>query len=139
MRELYKQATRKNVFGKAKVERRNILTSILLCLAVTLPPPTKFTYLQHSDAYGTTHPHAARGRECYHSQITSSSDIKERSSPYPSCKLLSSSSTTINNTLHSADNSFGLFTFTCERHIFQCFRGKSAQILNIKCDILIGW
>lgn len=53
VRELYKQdATRKNVLGKAKVERRNISTSTLLCLAVALPPSTKFSYLQHSDAYG---------------------------------------------------------------------------------------
>ena len=37
---------------------------------------------------------------------------------YLSCKLFRSSSTTIINTLHDANNSFGLLTFTCKRHIF---------------------
>ena len=87
VRELYKQATKRTSSEKQRLKEETASTSILLCLAVALPPSTKFTYLQHSDAYGTTHPHAARGRKCYHSQITSSSDIKERS-PLPIVQII---------------------------------------------------
>ena len=97
--------------------KEEISTSTLLCLAVALPPSRKFTYLQHTDAYGATHPHIARGRKGYHSHITGSTEIKKGLACLL-CKLFSSSSTTINNTLHPADNSFGLFTFTCKCHIF---------------------
>lgn len=60
-----------------------------------------------------------------------SSDI-EKGFAYLSCKLFSSSSITIINTLHNANNSFGLLTFTCKRHIFLMLSWKKCTNLEHK-------